>query len=62
MRVRGQSKADPFWYFRKDIRVMHKHDDRISVVDFGERRQQAIAAGPKVRFPITRLYVHWPDY
>ncbi len=49
MRVSGESQADSFRHFGKQIGVMHEHEYRPGVIDLRHGLQQAVPARPQIR-------------
>ena len=49
VRVSGESQADSFRHFGKQIGVMHEHKYRPGVIDLRHRLEQAVPARPQIR-------------
>src|SRR2546426_11359377 len=49
VRVSGESQADSFRHFGKQVGVMHEHKYRPGVIDLRHGLQQAVPARPQIR-------------
>src|SRR5206468_12827782 len=54
VRVSGESQADSFRHFGKQIGVMHEHEYRPGVIDLRHGLQQAVPARPQTASPASQ--------